>query len=79
MDTPACMAMEQDILDKLGETTLPVVFDMSGVDYVSSLFLRICMRAVHRVGVGRFSLERVHPEVKKVLKIAGFDQAMRIN
>jgi len=79
MDTPTCEQSEPDILGRIREAKGPVVLDMHGVDYVSSMFLRLCLKAAQQVGPGNFSIVQVSPEIKKVFKIAGFDQQNRIN
>ncbi len=78
MDTAACTAAEESILGQVRGAAGPVVFDLSRVDYVSSMFLRICLKAVQQVGPARFSLRHAGPEIRKVFKIAGFDREIRI-
>jgi len=79
MDTIACMAAEADVLNKVRSARGPVVFDMKAVDYVSSMFLRICVRAAQAAGADKFALTHVHPEIKKVFKIANLDHLIRIS
>ena len=79
MDTVACMAAEADVLNKVRSARGPVVFDMKAVDYVSSTFLRICVTAAQTAGAGNFALTHVHPEIKKVFKIANLDHLIRIS
>ncbi len=78
MDTVTSTEMEDEVCKQAQGTTLPVAFDLEGVDYVTSMFLRVCMRVVKDVGKERFSIIHVHPAVKKVFKIAGFDREMNI-
>jgi anti-anti-sigma factor len=78
LDTAACTALGPEILSKLGNFDNGVVFDLSQVDYVSSAFLRICLIAFKKVGADKFSIINVSPLVKKVFKITGFDQCMKI-
>ena len=79
MDTIASMAAEADVLNKVRSARGPVVFDMKAVDYVSSMFLRICVTAAQTAGAGNFSLTHVHPEIKKVFKIANLDLLVRMS
>ena len=79
MDTIACMAAEADVLNKVRSARGPVVFDMKAVDYVSSTFLRICVRAAQVAGTDHFALTHVHPEIKKVFMIAKLDHLIRIS
>ena len=78
-DTLACMDWQDALLTRVEEEGLPVVFDMSGVTYVSSAFLRICLMVCKRAGQDRFRLSSVSPDVKKVFKIAGLDPQLQID
>ncbi len=78
LDTETCTRLEPEILRELENFNNSVVFDLSQVDYVSSGFLRICLRVFKRFGADKFSIVNVSPLVKKVFKIAGFDQGMKI-
>ncbi len=78
MDTPTCMAAEEGILNKVRQAGGPVAFDLAGVPYVCSMFLRICLKAAQHLGPLNLSIINVSPEVKKVFKMAGFDQQIRI-
>ena len=55
-----------------------MVFDLKGVDYVASAFLRICLSVYKQVGPERFSMVNVHPFVKKVLMIANLADLMKV-
>ncbi len=78
MDTAECQKVEDQLFDKVVEEKIPVVFDLDEVDYVSSAFLRLCLRVAKEVGPANFSIMNVHPNVKKVFKIAGFDRQLTI-
>jgi len=78
LDTAACTTLGHEVLGKLEHFDNNVVFDLSQVEYVSSAFLRICLMALKKVGAEKFSIVNVTPLVKKVFKITGFDQAMKI-
>jgi len=55
-----------------------VVFDMSGVDYIASSFIRICVNASKLVQKGNFSLVNCDPFLKKTFKIAGLDSILNV-
>ncbi|MCX5770108.1 MAG: STAS domain-containing protein [Candidatus Hydrogenedentes bacterium] len=78
LDTVSCMGFQDLVCNRIEGSVLAIVFDLQGVDYVSSMFLRLCVLAGKAVGSGRFSIVHVNPPVKKVFKIAGFDQYMSI-
>jgi anti-sigma B factor antagonist len=70
LDTAKCQEFEAQVQAALQATQAPVVFDLAGVDYISSAFLRLCLAAYKQVGPGRFSIVNVQPMVKKVLMIS---------
>ena len=78
MDTLACEKYESQIETSIGGSGRPVTFDLTGVTYVASSFLRICLKTVAVAGKDRFELVHVCPEIKKVFKIAGLDQQLSV-
>ena len=59
--------------------TRRIVFDLAGVDYVASGFLRLCLSAAKSVPSGGFSIVNTDPGVKKVFKIAGLDELLQVS
>lgn len=55
-----------------------VVFNMSGVDYIASSFIRICVNASKMVQKGNFSITNCDPFLKKTFKIAGLDNILNV-
>jgi len=51
-----------------------VVFEMQGVTYVCSAFLRVCISVAKIVGAGQFTLRGVTPPIKRVVKMAGMTE-----
>jgi anti-anti-sigma factor len=78
MDTENCQKVETDIFDKVQESQIPVVFNLEEVDYVASMFLRLCIQIAKKVGTENFSIINLHPNVKKVFMLAGFDKQLNI-
>ena len=77
-DTEKCMEYGESIYEKVQESKIPVIFDLKKVQYISSMFLSICLRIFREVGAQNFSIINVQPNVKKVFKIAGLDKMMTI-
>ena len=73
LDTAECLQFDDRLAAAAEAASLPLVFDLNGVDYLASLFLRICVRTARQAGFDRFKLVNVSPPVKKVLKISGLD------
>jgi anti-sigma B factor antagonist len=79
LDTANCQQIEEELYNKVQESKVPVIFNLQDVDYVASAFLRMCLKVAKEVGPGNFSVINVHPSVKKVFKIAGFDKELSIS
>jgi len=78
LNTANCLKIQDELLNKVQESKVPVIFDMQDVDYVSSVFLGMCLKVGKEVGFDNFTVVNVHPNVKKVFKIAGFDKQISI-
>jgi len=78
LDTANCANMDVELMQALGTDSTEVEFDMSGVDYISSIFLRICAMAAKRIGAHKLKVINSSPNVKKVFKIAGFDEIIDV-
>jgi len=78
IDTNASQEMEQELFAAIDKAGSQVVFDLADVDYISSAFLRICLRAAKLSGEDKFKVVGVQPGIKKVFKIAAFDKIIDI-
>lgn len=78
MDTSTCQAIEASVRERTVGTSDAVVFDLAGVDFVSSAFLRLCQIVYRQVEGGRFRICHASPLVTRVFKIAGFDKLVPI-
>ena len=78
MDTLACQKIENQMSQLCDQTDKSVTFDLTGVTYVSSAFLRICIKTVHAFGQEKVELVNMAPEIKKVFKISGLDSQVAI-
>jgi anti-anti-sigma factor len=74
LDTAECARIEGEVLQKAQADGLPVVFDLAGVQFVASAFLRLCLVVGQKVAGSRLTLVNVSPPIKKVFKIAGLDK-----
>src|SRR5512146_3103527 len=80
MDTPASVEADKDFSKSLSEDGADnIVFDMEGVTYVASGFLRLCVSAAGKVEKGKFSVINTNPQIMKVYKIAGLDSALNVS
>jgi anti-anti-sigma factor len=78
LDTVECGRFEEELRRAVSGAPGLVVFDLADVNYVASAFLRVCLVSFKAKGAGGFSIVNMHPTVKKVFKIAGFDTGMGI-
>ena len=74
LDTRECNRIEQEVLQKAQAAAQPVVFDLAGVDFVASAFLRLCITVQQKSPGNQLALVNVCPLIKKVFKIAGLDK-----
>jgi anti-anti-sigma factor len=58
---------------------LKIIFDIKGVDYVASSFLRLSLIAAKGVARGHFSIINADPQVLKVYKIAGLSSLLNVS
>ena len=56
-----------------------IIFDLSGVDFISSSFIRICVSIAKQAGPGQFSIVHCQPFIKKTFKISGLDDILNVN
>ena len=56
-----------------------IIFDLSGVDFISSSFIRICVSIAKQAGPGQFSIAHCQPFIKKTFKISGLDDILNVN
>ena len=73
LDTAACNKAEDELFSIINHSELAIVFDMSGVEYISSNFLRISLQLWQKLGKDRFSVKNVSESVRKIYHMAGFD------
>ena len=81
MDTTASDRAIKAFSEKFREVkaeSLKVVFELKGVDYVASAFIRLCLTAAKGVAKGDFSIVNTSPQVKKVFKLTGLDTSLDI-
>lgn len=73
MDNAACSKSEPLVAEQTATAGIPVVFDLTGVAFIASRFLRMALQAAKQCGPGNFSIVGVEPMIKLVLKTAGLD------
>ena len=80
MDTTASTEADKEFLEAFSEGGADkIVFDLEGVNYVASGFLRLCVSAAGKVEKGKFSIIHTDPQIMKVYKIAGLDSVLNVS
>lgn len=59
--------------------SLHIIFDLDGVSYVASSFLRLCVSAANKVEKDDFMVINTDPQIMKVFKIAGLDLVLKVS
>jgi len=84
LDTLGSNSVEQEINNVFAEidnTELPelkIIFDLGKVDFVSSAFMRVCLKYAKKVTQGNLQLINTDLKIKKTFKIAGLDKVLKI-
>ena len=79
LGTNECPPLEAELEQRLADQPVAVVFDLGNVEFVSSAFLRTCIRTAKRLASGNLSIINASPLIKDVLKAAGFDRSRGID
>ena len=77
LETLYCKEIEEELLAQIERHQGPIVFDLAGVEFISSYFLKLMVQTSKKTGPGRLTLTKVSPMIKKTLKTAGFDALIK--
>ena len=83
LDGSICVVIEQGLLKRITDfkkdrEEVHLNFDLTGVVYVSSAFLRICLICCKALGKNCFSITNASDEIHHVFRISGFTDIMHI-
>ena len=78
LDTATCDAVEKAIQKQVLTQNQPVVFDLTGVVFIASMFMRLCVTTSQVLGKDRFRVANPSPNILRAFKIAGLDSFIRI-
>ncbi|MFH1159375.1 MAG: STAS domain-containing protein [bacterium] len=76
LDTNVAYQLEPQI-DNATQPGKQLIFDFSEVDYISSTFLRICVKKWKELGQDLFWIRNPKPDIKRVFKIAGLERLIK--
>ena len=83
LDGFVCSEVEHELVSRTTEfknerTNVRLIFDLSGVVFVSSAFLRLCLMHLKAFGKDCFFVTNVSDELHKVFHISGFGDIMNV-
>jgi anti-anti-sigma factor len=78
IDTARCAEIEADLRTSLAQSTSAIVFDLAGVDFICSAFLRLCIYGRQIAADRGFQIANASPPVRLVFKIAGLDGLLNV-
>ncbi len=80
LDVSSSKAAEERILALIDAGEHRLVLDLAGLDYVSSIGLRVFMLVAKRLKSvdGRLALCALQPAIGKLIEIAGLEQVLRV-
>jgi len=65
-------------IDETELSGIKITFDLKNVSFVSSAFMRICLKFAKKAGKDKFELINTNLNIKKTFKIAGLDKVLNI-
>jgi anti-anti-sigma factor len=78
IDTIASREIEDELIDKVQHSKLPVVFDFSKLEYVASSFLRVCVKVARVAGATKIKVLNPSTDILHIFKMTGFDKLMEM-
>jgi anti-anti-sigma factor len=83
MDGLKTKEIEDVLSQKMSEASeykpdLKVIFELGGVSYIASAFIRVCLATAKELSEGNFSITNTDPLIKKTFKIAGLDTILNV-
>ncbi len=74
LDSVVSEIIEDDLLNHVLDASCATVFDFKNVDYVSSAFLRICVKAARITPSMKVDIINASPEIKEVYEMTGLER-----
>ena len=71
LDTVVSQVIGDDVIRHVQTARIPTIFDLKGVDYISSCFLRISISSARVTPNMKIKIINVIPDIKEVYKTTG--------
>ena len=77
LDTTPAPNLES-VINELSDDTKELIFDMSGVEYISSVGIRVLLGAYKKINStqGKFRIEKVNDMVREVFETTGLSEML---
>ncbi len=79
LDTTICIGFEDELYEQLKTQDRQVIFDLNNVDYIASMFLRVCTKSAQKIGKEKFSIINVSEPVMKLFKLTRLNSFLNIS
>lgn len=73
----ACANFDAEVDNVLLKQPESVVFDLADVSFISSIFLRLCLKTFKKMGRDHFRIINSSPAVKRIFAISGLDEMVK--
>jgi anti-anti-sigma factor len=78
INTAEAEKIADELIEKIQHCGSDVVFDFSDLEYIASMFLRVCVKAARVAPVGKIRIINAHNDIKHIFEMTGFDKVMEI-
>lgn len=78
LDSTTAGALDEVLKREINTDTTSLTVNMSGVDFISSMGLRVLVAAYQRLGVKVVNINGANASVLEVLSLSGLDKIFRI-
>ena len=77
LDTTTAPNLES-VVNELSEDTKELIFDMSGLEYISSAGIRVLLGAYKKIGInqGTMRIEKANDMVREVFEMTGLSEML---
>jgi anti-anti-sigma factor len=71
LDTVVSQIIKNDVINHIQMAHIPTIFDLKGVDYISSSFLMISLSSARVVPNMKIKIINAIPDIKEIYRTAG--------
>jgi len=79
LDTNAATSFEEELFDRVQKSKEKIVLDLKNTEYISSAFLRICVRIAARASKEKIRIINLSDTNFNVYKMTGLDRVFELH